>query len=394
MSQFQVQVYNSVSSTGLDRFNTKQYNVGDNIDNPDVILCRSQKLHGLQPGENLKAVGRAGAGVNNIPVEQLNDHGIVVFRTPGANANAVKELVLAGLLVASRNICEAWAYTQNLTQTGAERASAVEAGKKQFVGSELPGKTIGIIGLGAIGRAVAETCIGLGMKVIGYDPMITVEGAWRLSASVQRASSVADVVKQSDYVSIHVPLTDDTRHMIDKSILDVARESLTLLNFSRDGIIDESALVDLLNARKIKRYVTDFPTDTVRDCEWVLPLPHLGASTREAEENCAVMVVDQVMDFLENGNIRNAVNFPDARMPRGSEYRLVVSNRNVPNMLGQISTSMADAGLNICDMLNVSRGELAYTIVDLDSPVTDSVFERVSGIDGVLNARRLEVLEL
>ncbi len=386
-SRFDILVYNNISPRGLKRLPEAGYQLVDDAADPDVILLRSHKLHDLVPGKSLKAVGRAGAGVNNIPVESLSALGIPVFNTPGANANAVKELVVAGLLLACRNLAQAWQYTRALEGSPEEVARQVEAGKKKFAGSELPGKSIGIVGLGAIGRSVAEICLMLGMEVIGYDPMLTVEGAWSLSSRVRRARSLADLLSRSDYVSFHVPLNDSTRGMLNEDSIGALKAGATVLNFARSEIVDADAVIRALDAGRAARFVSDFPTPELIRHDKVITLPHLGASTLEAEENCAVMVVDQVRDYLENGNIRNSVNFPEVNMPRGSPYRLVVANSNVPNMLGQISTTMAEAGLNIHDMINQSRGSLAYTVVDTDSAIPDTVIDRLKSIDGVLSAR-------
>jgi len=312
-----------------------------------------------------------------------------VFNAPGANANAVKELVVAGMLIACRNLCSAWDHTRSLSVTGEELKKAVEAGKKQFAGFELPGRTVGVVGLGSIGRSVANICLALGMKAIGHDPMLTVEGAWKLSASVERARNAEEVFERSDFITFHVPLTDQTRAMINAGNIDRVKSGATILNFARDGIVDDAAICSALAAKRLHAYVTDFPTAETHGVPGVVALPHLGASTVEAEENCAIMVADQVREFLENGNVRNSVNFPEVSMPRGSPHRLIVANANVPNMLGQISTAMADAGLNIHDMINQSRGDLAYTVVDTDSPVPGPVVKSVSSIDGVMMARNL-----
>ncbi len=386
-TRFNVLVLNNISPKGLKRLPEANYDVVDSIDDPDVILLRSHNLHELAPGKALKAVGRAGAGVNNIPVERLSALGIPVFNTPGANANAVKELVVAGLMMACRNLAEAWSYTRALEGSVDEVARQVEAGKKKFAGTELPDKTIGIVGLGAIGRSVAEICLMLGMEVVGYDPMLTVEGAWSLSSRVRRARSLADLLSRSDYVSFHVPLNDSTRGMLNEDSIGALKHGSTVLNFARSEIVDTAAVLQALDAGRAARFVSDFPTPELIRHDKVITLPHLGASTREAEENCAMMVVDQVRDYLENGNIRNTVNFPEVVMPRGSPYRLVVANSNVPNMLGQISTTMAEAGLNIHDMINQSRGPLAYTVVDTDSAIPDHVVDRLMSIEGVLRAR-------
>jgi len=334
-------------------------------------------------------VVRAGAGVNNIPIEAYAERGIVVFNTPGANANAVKELVVAGMLLAARNICQGWDYARNLEGDDAALNKQVEAGKKDFVGFELPGRTLGVIGLGAIGVLVANTAVKLGMKVIGYDPQITVQSAWRLSADVQKAHSLDDLLAQSDMVTFHVPLIDATRHMINRDRLSFMKKGVTLLNFARNAIVDEQAVVEGINSGKVNAYVCDFPSNALKGNPRVIALPHLGASTKEAEENCAVMVADQVRDFLENGNIVNSVNFPEVIMPRSEGLRIGIANANVPNMVGQISTAMADAKLNIIDMFNKSRGDLAYTLIDVDQNIPDAVLDKIRGIAGVLAVRVL-----
>jgi D-3-phosphoglycerate dehydrogenase len=337
---------------------------------------------------SLLAVGRAGAGVNNIPVAALSARGIPVFNTPGANANAVKELVIAGLLLAARNICQAWAYTRALEGDAQTVEHAVEAGKKQFAGFELPGRTLGVVGLGAIGRQVANAALALGMKVVGYDPGITVEGAWLLSAQVQRAASVEAVFAQADFITFHVPLNDHTRGLANADTLRLARPGLTVLNFARAGIVDTDAVAAALETGQVHFYVSDFPKPGLLNHPRVIALPHLGASTAEAEENCAVMVADQVRDYIENGNITNAVNFPWVVMPRAEgAVRLAVVNANVPNMVGQITTALAEAGLNIIDMINKSRGELAYTLVDVDRPLPAQLLAKIRAIAGVLAVR-------
>jgi len=336
---------------------------------------------------SLKAVGRAGAGVNNIPVEKLTRLGIPVFNAPGANANAVKELVIAGMLLACRQIGPAWDFARGLSGTDEEIHKAVESGKKKFAGFELPGRTLGVIGLGAIGRLVANAAIDLGMKVVGFDPGLTVEGAWQLSATVKKAGSVEELLRQADFVTFHVPLNDKTRHTINAERLKSMKDGAVILNFARDGIVDDVAVSAAIKAGKLYGYVCDFPSNLLKGHERVVTLPHLGASTTEAEENCAVMVTEQVRDYLENGNIRNSVNFPDVVAPRESAFRLVVANANVPNMLGQISETLGQAGLNIHDMVNRSRGDHAYTVVDLDTPIPAPVVERVAAIEGVLMAR-------
>ena len=385
----QILTLNNISPLGLARLPKDHYRVGSDIKEPDAILVRSAKMHDMEIPKSLKAVGRAGAGVNNIPVPKMSARGIPVFNAPGANANAVKELVVAGLVLGCRHICEAWDFARNLSGTDEEIHKAVEAGKKQFGGFELPGRTLGVIGLGAIGRNVANAAIALGMKVIGYDPGLTVEGAWQLSSSVQKARSVEELLKNVDFITFHVPLTDKTRHMINTERLKLMKDGAVILNFAREGIVDDQAVSDAIKAKKVYAYICDFPSNLLKNHPHVIVLPHLGASTHEAEENCAIMVAEQVREFLENGNIRNSVNFPEVVVSRGSDHRIVVANANVPNMLGQISEAFGEAGVNIHDMVNMSRGDLAYTVVDLDSPVPESVVTRLRAIQGVLMARVL-----
>ncbi|MGE0809098.1 MAG: phosphoglycerate dehydrogenase [Immundisolibacter sp.] len=385
---YRILTLNNISKVGLSRLPADRYQTGKDLADPDAILLRSADLHSMAVPASLQAVGRAGAGVNNIPVAALSARGIPVFNTPGANANAVKELVIAGLLLAARNICQAWSYTQALTGDHETVEHAVEAGKKQFAGFELPGRTLGVVGLGAIGRQVANAALALGMKVIGFDPGITVEGAWQLSAQVERATSVEAVFSRADFITFHVPLNDHTRGLANADTLRLARPGLTVLNFARAGIVDTDAVAAALETGQVHYYVSDFPKPGLIGHPRVIALPHLGASTTEAEENCAVMVADQVRDYLENGNITNAVNFPWVVMPRAEEgVRLAVANANVPNMVGQITTALADAGLNIIDMINKSKGELAYTLVDVDRPVPAEVLGKIRAIAGVLSVR-------
>jgi len=384
---YQILTLNNISPLGLARLPKAQYRVGSDIKEPDAILVRSAKMHDMEIPKSLKAVGRAGAGVNNIPVPKMSALGIPVFNAPGANANAVKELVVAGLVLGCRHICEAWDFARSLTGTDEEIHKAVEAGKKQFGGFELPGRTLGVIGLGAIGRNVANAATALGMRVIGYDPGLTVEGAWQLSSSVQKARSVEDLLKNVDFISFHVPLNDKTRNMINAERLKLMKDGVVILNFAREGIVDDRAVSDAIKAKKVYAYICDFPSNLLKNHPHVIALPHLGASTQEAEENCAIMVAEQVREFLENGNVRNSVNFPEVVVPRGAEHRIVVANANVPNMLGQISEAFGEAGVNIRDMVNMSRGDLAYTVVDLDSPAPEGVVTRLRAIHGVLMAR-------
>lgn len=387
---YRILTLNNISPLGLERLPADRYRVGKDIENPDAILVRSAKMHDMPIPENLKAVGRAGVGVNNIPVAKLSSRGIPVFNAPGANANAVKELVIAGLVLACRHICQAWDFARNLQGTDEELSKAVEEGKKKFAGYELPGRTLGVVGLGAIGRLVANSGVALGMKVIGYDPGLTVEGAWQLSSEVKKARSIDELLRVSDFVTFHVPLIDATRNLINAERLKQMKNGVVVLNFAREGIVDDRAIVEGLDSGKVYAYVCDFPTNLTKNHPRAITLPHLGASTQEAEDNCAVMVAEQVKDFLENGNIRNSVNFPEVVVPRSTRYRFVCANANVPNMLGQISECFGQAGLNISDMVNMSRGELAYTIVDLDSPVPEEVRARIASIEGVLMARIID----
>nr|VFJ46255.1 MAG: D-3-phosphoglycerate dehydrogenase [Candidatus Kentron sp. FM] len=380
---------NNIAVEGLERLPRDRYEVASEIQKPDAILLRSYNMHDMALPESLKAVGRAGAGVNNIPVDKLSKLGIPVFNAPGANANAVKELVLAGMLLAARNLCPAWDYARNLTGSDQEVKKQVEAGKKQFKGFELPGRTLGVIGLGAIGVLVCNAALSLGMKVIGYDPSITVRRAWQLSSTVQQAMSIDDLLARSDFVTVHVPLTDATRQMLDDKHLPMMRDGAVLLNFSRDSIVNEETVAATLNAGKLHAYVSDFPSNVLKDNPRVIMLPHLGASTKEAEDNCAIMVADQVRGFLENGVIHNSVNFPTMDIAPTEGFRLSVANANVPNMLGQISTALADAGLNILDMFNRSRNELAYTLIDVQEAVPQEVIDRISMIEGVMKVRML-----
>lgn len=386
----EILVLNQISTVGLKRFPPELYRVGKDVTEPDAILVRSADMHAMEIPSSVKAIGRAGAGTNNIPVKQMSARGVPVFNAPGANANAVKELVLAGLLIGARNLAPAMRFVEQLhDEEGLE--TRVEDGKKQFAGMELAHHTLGIVGLGKIGSLVADVALKLGMQVIGYDPYITVDAAWTLPSQVKRAHSIADVLRASHFVSLHVPLAPETRGIVDAAALDAARQGLVLLNFSREAIVDENAVRAALDARKLKYYISDFPSATLLGHPCVIALPHLGASTREAEENCAIMVVDQVREYLEDGCIRNSVNFPEVLMAREAPYRVAIANANVPNMVGQISTTMAHAGLNIHNMVNKSKGDMAYTLVDVDSPVAASVVESIGRIDGVLAVRYLPV---
>lgn len=387
---FKILTLNNISVRGLERLPRDRYEVASEIGHPDAILLRSADMHSMEIPESVKAVARAGAGTNNIPVAKLSKRGIPVFNAPGANANAVKELVIAALFLAARNICQAWQYVRALQGSDHEIEEAVEKGKKKFVGYELPGRTLGVIGLGAIGVEVANAAHSLGMRVLGFDPQITVQRAWQLSSGVEQALSLDDLFARSDMVTVHVPLTDATRHLVNATRLKLLRQNGVVLNFSRAGIVDDVAVIEALDSGKLGAYVCDFPTNQVKDHPKVVALPHLGASTGEAEENCAVIVADTLREFLENGNIRNSVNFPEAIMPRTiGASRLAIANENVPNMVGQISTALAEAKLNIADLLNKSRGELAYTLIDIDGPVSPTVIDNIRAIQGVLSVRAI-----
>lgn len=387
--KIEVLVVNVIAPAGLKRFPIARYSVVKDAKRPDVVLVRSQDLHAFDFGAGVKAVGRAGAGTNNIPVTQLSKLGVPVFNAPGANANAVKELVLAGMLLAARNLPGALEFVRGLDASAADLGKRVEDGKKAYAGIELTGHTLGVIGLGKIGSLIADTAIRLGMHVQGYDPDITVDAAWSLPSQVRRAISVDDLIKASHFVTLHVPLLDATRDLINAKNVEHFRAGAVLLNFSREGIVDDQAALKALRSHRLRAYVTDFPSAALLREPGVIALPHLGASTQEAEENCAIMVVDQVREYIENGNVRNAVNFPDTVMARESPFRVAIANSNVPNMLARISESMGGAGLNIHNMLNKSRGEMAYTLVDVDSAVPAAVVERLGAIDGVLAVRYL-----
>lgn len=384
---FQVLTLNKIAPQGLSRLPADRYHIADHLTDPDAILVRSAPLHDLEIPPTLKAVGRAGAGVNNIPVAKMSARGIPVFNAPGANANAVKELVIVGLVLGCRRICQAWDFARGLSGTDEEIHRAVEAGKSTFVGRELPGRTLGVIGLGAIGRLVANTGVALGMRVIGLDPGLTVDGAWQLSAQVSQAGSLDELLRASDFVTIHVPLVDATRRLINAERLQAMRAGAILLNFSREGIVDDAAVAAALDAGTVDMYVCDFPNNLLKNHARAVTLPHLGASTLEAEDNCAMMVADQVREFLEHGTIRHSVNFPDVMLPRRAPHRLICANANVPNMVSQMSEALGQAHLNIHDMVNRSRGDLAYTMIDLDAPVPPDVVAQIASIKGVLMAR-------
>jgi D-3-phosphoglycerate dehydrogenase len=386
---FKVLTLNNIAVEGLRRLPRQRYEVASEIAHPDAILLRSHNMHDMEIPDTVAAVGRAGAGTNNIPVSAMSERGVPVFNAPGANANAVKELAIAGMLLGARNLCDGREYVKSLRETGAALNKAVEAGKKQFVGFELPGKTLGVIGLGAIGVEVANAALGLGMKVVGFDPAITVRSAWQLSSGVEKAETLDQMFQHADFVTAHVPLIDATRKIVNASRLALMNNGGVLINFARGGIVDDDAAIAALDSGKLHAYVTDFPTAELILHPKVIALPHLGASTGEAEENCAIMVAENIKDYLENGNIRHSVNFPEARLPRLDAWRITVANANVPNMVGQISTCIANAGHNIEDLLNKSIGGLAYTIVDISGEPSEELLAQIRSIDGVLTLRNL-----
>lgn len=387
-AKFRIQTLNAISGAGLSRFPDERYEVGGGVENPDALLVRSARLHDTPIPQSVMAVARAGAGTNNIPVSALTERGVPVFNTPGANANAVKELVLAGLFIASRNLIPAARFAHTLEGDDEAIASAVEAGKKRFVGFELPGRTLGILGLGAVGVQVANAALGLGLKVIGYDPAISVEHAWHLSADVKRATTIEEVFKKADILTIHVPLIEATRGLVSTQRIALMKDRAVILNFARAEIVDTEAIVAALDEGELGGYVCDFPSTLVHKHRKCISLPHLGASTKEAERNCAIMAVDSLRGFLEDGQVHNSVNFPEAVMAREpGTHRLLIVNRNVPNMVGQVSTLVAQHGQNIANLLNKSRGELAVTLVDVEGEILPEVVTELRTIDGVISAR-------
>jgi D-3-phosphoglycerate dehydrogenase len=387
--RFEILVLNQISPNGLKRLPEERYKVGKDVPHPAAVLVRSADMHTMDIPASVRAIGRAGAGTNNIPVAAMSARGVPVFNAPGANANAVKELVLTGMLLAARKLPSALRFVAGLDPKMPDMDRAVEDGKKAFAGFELAGQTLGVVGLGKVGCLVADAAIKLGMNVLGYDPDITVDAAWSLPSQVKKAHSVNEVLKSANFVTLHVPLVDATRNLINADNIGQMRSGAVLLNFSREGVVNEAAVLSSLAAKQLGWYVCDFPSAAINGHDGVIALPHLGASTREAEENCAVMVVDQLRDYLEHGNVANAVNFPAVSMARESAYRVAIANANVPNMLGQISTAMAHAGLNIHNMVNKSRGDVAYTLVDVDSPIGANVLSAIAGITGVLAVRYL-----
>ena len=386
---FKVLTLNNIAVEGLRHLPRERYEVASEIAHPDAILLRSHNMHDMDIPDTVAAIGRAGAGTNNIPCDAMAGRGVPVFNAPGANANAVKELVIAAMFMGARNLANAAEYVKTLDETGAALKKAVEAGKKQFVGFELPGKRLGVIGLGAIGVEVANAALDLGMKVDGYDPSITVRNAWQLSSGVEQEETLDQLFQHADFVTCHVPLVDATRNMVNADRLALMNDGGVLLNLARDGVVDDAAVIAALDSGKLHAFVTDFPTPELIAHPKVTALPHLGASTGEAESNCAVMVAENIKDYLENGNIRHSVNFPQARLPRLDAWRITVANANVPNMVGQISTCIANAGLNIEDLLNKSVGEIAYTVVDVNDEPSEALLDELRSIEGVLTLRNL-----
>lgn len=387
--RFRILTLNHISPQGLKRFSPERYTVGSQVSDPDAILVRSHNMLKMEIPASVKAIGRAGAGTNNIPVAAMSARGVPVFNTPGANANAVKELVLAALLMAARNLIPAVRFTEGLSGDDTVLHKLVEEGKKQFAGAELAGRTLGIIGLGAIGSLVADAAIRLGMKAIGYDPEITVDAAWNLPSQVKKAASIEELLRNSEFVTVHVPLLEVTRNLIDDQRVQAMKQGAVLLNFARDGVVNEDAVLTGIAGGRIKYYLNDFPSPKLQRHPSVVCLPHLGASTQEAEENCALMAVDEVREYLENGNITHSVNFPGVQMARESAYRLAIAHTNVPGMVAKISTALSQVGLNIHNMVNKSKGENAYTMVDLDSPPSKAVDMRIADLEGVLLIRDL-----
>ncbi|MDM0110667.1 phosphoglycerate dehydrogenase [Variovorax sp. J22R133] len=387
--RLKILVLNEISPKGLARLPAERYVAGKDVAAPDAVLVRSADMHKLDIAGSVRAIGRAGAGTNNIPVKAMSERGVPVFNAPGANANAVKELVLAGMLMAARNLSGALRFVDDLARDAGDLDKSVEQGKAAFAGFELAGQTLGIVGLGKVGCLVADAAIKLGMNVLGYDPDITVDAAWSLPSQVRKAVTVSEVLRNAQFVTLHVPLVDATRDLVNADNIGLMQPGAVLLNFSREGVVNNAAVLASLESGQLGRYVCDFPSGPLLKHERIVCLPHLGASTREAEENCAVMVADQLRDYLENGNVANAVNFPSVSMGRESAFRVAIANANVPNMLGQISTAMARAGLNIHNMVNKSRGDMAYTLVDVDSAVSDAVLDDIGAIAGVLSVRYL-----
>ncbi len=379
---YNIKTLNKISPIGMDKFGAN-YTCGDEVENPDAIILRSFNMHDMDIPKSVKAVARAGAGVNNIPLEKCSEAGIVVFNTPGANANAVKELVIAGLLMSSRKITDGIKWANTLQSEGDNVAKAVEKGKSQFVGPEVMGKKLGVIGLGAIGVMVCNAAQGLGMDVVGYDPYISVDAAWGLSRAVHKATSMKEIFEQCDYITIHVPLNDETKDTVNTETIATMKDGVRILNFARGGLVNSEAIIKAVNEGKVSCYVTDFPDKNMINKENIIAIPHLGASTPESEDNCAVMAVNELKEYLENGNIINSVNFPSCSMERSTGVRICIIHKNIPNMIGQISKYFADKNVNIENMMNKGRGDYAYTIVDVDHDMGNDTID----FDGVISTR-------
>lgn len=384
---FKIQTLNKISPIGLDRFDTSKYTYGTETENPDAIMVRSASMHEMEMPESLLAIARAGAGVNNIPIDKCSEKGIVVFNTPGANANAVKELVIAGLLISSRKVVPGIEWAKTLKGKGDEVGKLVEKGKSAFTGPEIRGKKLGVIGLGAIGILVANAAKSLGMEVYGYDPYVSVDAAWKLSSAITHSVNIKDIYANCDYITLHVPLTNETRDMISAESIATMKDGVRIMNFSRDALVNSEDIVEALSSGKVAAYVTDFPTDTVIGVDGVIAIPHLGASTPESEDNCASMATDELIDYLENGNITNSVNLPNVSLPRPHGKRLCVIHKNIPNVLTSISGAVAAEGVNIENMVNKSKKDYAYTILDIESDITKSALEAINAIDGVVKTR-------
>lgn len=384
---YKIQILNKIAKKGLELFPIDKYEIASEFSNPDAILVRSAKMHDMELGDRLLAIARAGAGTNNIPVEKCTEKGIVVFNTPGANANSVKELVIAGLLISSRKIIRSIEWVRSIADKGDEVPALVEKEKSKFAGPELKGKTLGIIGLGAIGVMVANAAVALEMDVIGYDPYISVEAAWGLSSKVRRAGTMEKLIREADYISLHVPLTDDTRGLLNYEKFKMMKKGVKILNFARGGLVNNQDILRAIEEGLVDRYVTDFPDESLLRCEQVIPIPHLGASTPEAEENCAVMAASQLRDFLEKGNIRNSVNFPNCEMDISGNTRLVIANKNIPDMVRKITTVLGDSNINISDMINKHRNSIAYNIIDVDGDIPDSLIEKLKKTEGIIMVR-------
>ncbi|MFT7036305.1 MAG: D-3-phosphoglycerate dehydrogenase [Cyclobacteriaceae bacterium] len=389
MAKFKIGTLNKISVNGLQNFDVSKYEISDDAENPDSVIVRSASLHEMEFGDNLKSIARAGAGVNNIPIDRCSDAGIVVFNTPGANANAVKELVIAGLLLSSRKILQGVEWTQEQKGKVDEVGKLVEKNKSNYAGPEIFGKTLGVVGLGAIGMLVANAAEVLGMRVIGFDPFISIDSAWQLSKNVEKAQSLDQLLIESDYISLHLPLLEDTKGFIDADKMSKMKKGASLMNFARGGLVNKTDLLAALEADQLRCFVTDFPQDRLLGNDKIITIPHLGASTPESEENCAIMAVDQTVEYLENGNIKNSINFPTAKMPRSGGSRIIIGNKNVPGMVVKITAVLAEQNINIADMLNKHKGDMAYNIIDVDGDVSKAQIDKINEIEEIVLVRLL-----